>query len=196
MATMQIPEKVKIWKIGTGTANVLSSTNYVDNRGYNLFCQPNGKYLTWKKIEIGINLDFIDDASVKKIHFQVPDGTDRPILSGESIAFGVGGGEAFLKYANRRFGINLKWSAKPIYQWRIFGSNTQIGTPIQENSLVAIVNDKVEPDPDFFIYFDRVKGMADIGWTSSPDFWDKIKNAAEKVGIEAAKEAISKIITG
>jgi hypothetical protein len=196
MANIEVPEKVKIWKIGSGTANVVSTTKYVDNKGYNLFCQANGKYLTWKKVPIGINLDFINDASVRKTHFQVPDGTNRPILSGESIALGIGGGDAFLEYDKRTLGINLSWSDNPEYEWRIFGSNSQIGTPIKQNSLVAIFNDKVKPDPDFLIYFDRARGMADVGWTSSPDFWNKIQNAAEKIAIEGAKKAATALVGG
>lgn len=191
MSNIEIPEKVKVWKIGTGSANILSWNNYTDNGGYNLFCQTNGRYLTWKKVPIGINLDYIDDPSVQKIHFRLPDGTEREILSGESVAFGIGGGEAFLQYAHRDLGINLKWNKNPVFEWRILGSNNQTGTPISENSFVAIINDKVEPSPDFLIYFERPPGMADVGWTTSPGFMDGILDFADKHKIEIAKGLIA-----
>jgi hypothetical protein len=194
MSNLEIPESVKQWTIGSlvnSSANVQSWNNYTDNDGYNLFCQKNGKYLTWKKQPIGINLDFTDDASLCKIHFRLPDGSERGILSGESIAFGIGGGEAFLSYAQRDVGINLKWSKNPVFEWRIFGSNNQIGTPITESSLVAIVNDKVQPNRDFFIYFNRPPGMADVGWTTSPGFLDSVVDVIDKNKIKIARTAIA-----
>ena len=196
MANLEIPEKVKIWKLGGKTGNIVSQNNYSDNTGYNLFCQSNNRYLTWKKVPVGINLDFVSDAAVKKTHFRLPDGQVREIKSGELVAFGIGGGEAFLKYAHRTLGINLEWKQEPIYQWRIFGANSQLGTPIAADSPVAVVNDKVEPSPDFLIYFDRPPGMADVGWTTSPDFFNKIVSAAEKVAIEAAKTGLKSLLAG
>lgn len=190
MTNIEVPEKVKIWKFGGKPGNLMSQNNYTNNTGYNLFCQSNNKYLTWKKIPIGINLDFISDESVKKIHFRLPDGKQREILSGESVAFGIGGGEAFLNYTHRTLGINLEWKQNPVFQWRVFGANNQLGTPISAGSSVAIVNDKVEPSPDFFIYFDRPRGMADVGWTTSPEFFNKFLNAAEKIGVAAAKKGL------
>jgi len=60
--------------------------------------------------------------------------------------------------------------------------------------LVAIVNDKVEPEPDFLFYLDRPRGMADGGWTTSPEFFNKIGKAAEKIPIEAAKKAVMALV--
>jgi hypothetical protein len=191
MTNIEIPESVKQWKIGTGSANVRSQNSYTNNSGYNLFCQKNGKFLTWKQVPLGINLDFTDDASLKKTHFRLPDGSERDILSGELVAFGIGGGEAFLRYAHRNVGINLEWDRNPVFQWRIFGANGQLGTPIAQNSLVAIVNVKVEPSPDFFILLDRPRGMADVGWTTSPEFWNNAFNTLDKHKVEIAKGAIA-----
>jgi hypothetical protein len=195
MPNIEVPESVKVWKIGTGSANVKSWNHYVHNQGYNLFCRTNGKYLTWVEVPLGINLGYTNDASQQKIHFRLPDGAERDILSGESVAFGIGGGEAFLRYAHRNQGINLDWYKNPVFEWRIFGSNNQTGTPIPENSFVAIVNDKVEPSPDFLIYLNRAPGMADVGWTTSPEsFVSGILNFAEKHAIDAAKGAIALLL--
>lgn len=149
--------------------NVASWNNYTDNNGAYLFCQTNEKYLTWKKVPIGINLDYIPDSNVFKTHFRLPDGSKRDILSGESVALGIGMGEAFLHYAHRTLGINLEWSESPVFEWRLFGGTP--GTPIAYDSPIAIVNDKVEPEADFLINFSRPPVMADIGWPTSPEFW-------------------------
>ena len=65
--TAEIPEIVKVWKLGAGQGKVSATNHYTDNHGANLFCTANNKYLTWKKMPVGINLDFITDASVKKV---------------------------------------------------------------------------------------------------------------------------------
>jgi hypothetical protein len=53
------------------------------------------------------------------------------------------------------------------------------------------VNDKVEPALDFLIYFERPPGMADIGWTTSPGFWDSVVAFADKHKADLAKGAIA-----
>jgi hypothetical protein len=194
MSKVEIPESVRQWKIGGGAGNVRSQNNYTDNSGYNLFCQSNKKFLTWKKVPLGINLDFTTNAALKKTHFRLPDGKEREILSGESIAFGIGGGDAFLRYAHRDIGVNLKWSEKPVFEWRIFGSTNRTGTPIPKNALVAIVNDKVEPAPDFLIFFERPTGMADVGWTTSPQFLNSILNAIDRNKVKIAKAALIAVL--
>jgi hypothetical protein len=178
MSDIEIPETLKVWKLGGKAGNIRSQNNYTDNSGYNLFCQSNNKYLTWKKVPAGINLDFINDAAVKKTHFRLPDGQERDILSGELLALGIGGGDPFLQYAHRTLGINLEWTKNPVFQWRIFAANGQAGIPIAADSLLAIANIKVQPSPDFMIYCDRPPGMADVGWTTTPQFWNKFGNAA------------------
>jgi hypothetical protein len=180
---MQIPDKVKMWKIGPGPGNVKSWNNYEDNNGAYLMCQTNGKYLTWKEMPIGVNLDFISSQQFKT-HFRLPDGAERDILSGESVALGIGGGEAFLYYSHRTMGINLEWSVKPIFEWRIIGGEP--GTAIPYDSPVAIMNDSVKPTADFLVYFDRSAGMADIGWTTSPEFWDHVLDVAERALVKVA----------
>ena len=186
--TTEIPEIVKVWKLGAGKGKVSATNHYTDNHGANLFCTANNKYLTWKKMPVGINLDFITEASVKKVHFRLPDGKERPILSGERVAFGIGGGEAFLKYAKRDVGINLQWSKKAVYEWKLYSGSP--GSPIMFGAPLAIVNVNVKPSADFFIYLDRPPGLADVGWVSSPDTFNKIGNMAVKAGIEAAKKYV------
>ena len=187
--TADIPEVVKIWKIGGGSGKLSAINNYQDNHGANLFCTKNNKYLSWKKMPVGINLDFISQATVKKVHFKLPDGKERPILSGEMVAFGIGGGEAYLQYAERDLGVNLKWNKKPIFEWKLYSGPA--GSPIEYGAPVAIVNIRVKPAADFLIYFDRPAGHADVGWTTSPQFWNNLANAAIKKGLEAAKKYVA-----
>jgi hypothetical protein len=192
MANIDVPEAVRVWKIGVDQANVLSWNNYTDNGGYHLFCITNGKYLTWEEVPVGINLNFKPEGD-NKTHFRLPDEQEREILSGESVALGIGGKPAFLYYKERDVGINLDWSETPKYEWRIFGADSELGKPIPENTPVAILNDKVQPDPDFLINFNRPVG-SDIGWTTSPGFWDSFGSIAEKYAADAAKVAVRALL--
>ena len=187
-AKMEIPETVKVWKLGGKSGNIKSQNTYSEGTGYSLFCQTNSKYLTWEKMPIGINLNYTDNANLKKIHIQTPDGKEREILSGELVGFAIGGSPAFLNYTHRTVGINLEWKKEPVYQWRIFGANVALGKPIPADSMVAIVNEKVEPAADFLVYVDRPPGIADVGWTTSPEFFNKIGNGGAKLLSEAAKK--------
>jgi hypothetical protein len=186
-----VPESVRVWKIGVDQANVLSWNNYTNNQGYNLFCITNGKHLTWQKVPVGVNLAFKDSGD-NKTHFRLPDNQEREILSGELCALGIGGSPSFLHYKERDVGINLDWSNGPVFEWRIFGADTELGKPIPENTAIALLNDKVKPSPDFLIKFDRPVG-ADVGWTSSPGFWDQVGDFAEKHAVDAVKAAIALI---
>jgi hypothetical protein len=151
----------------------------------------NGMNLTWGNQTFGINLVYKSQGD-NKTHFRLPDGQEREILSGESVALGIGGSPAFLYYAERDTGINLKWAEQPEgkFEWRIFGADSELGKPIPENTPVALVNDKVQPNPDFLIYFDRVVGC-DVGWTTSPGFWDQVGDWVKKDGVDYAIKAIA-----
>jgi hypothetical protein len=168
---------------------VSSWNSYTNNQGLQLLCLTNGKYLTWAKVPVGINLGFKDQGD-NKTHFRLPDKQEREILSGEPVALGIGGKPAFLRYQRRDVGINLAYANNPHYQWRIFGADREIGKPIPENTPVALLNDKVQPEPDFLIHFDRPPGMADVGWTTSPGFWEQVGSLVEKHAIDAARIAI------
>jgi hypothetical protein len=187
-----VPASVRVWKIGAHQANVRSWNNYKNNQGYNLFCTSNGKYLTYKKVPVGVNLSF-ETSGDNKTHFRLPDNLERDILSGEPVALGIGGSPSFLRYKESHVGINLDWSESPIFEWRIFGTDTEVGKPIPENTPVALLNDKVKPSPDFLIYFERPVGV-DIGWTTSPGFWDHVGDLAEKHKADIAKAAIAVLL--
>jgi hypothetical protein len=184
MSVVEVPASVRVWQIGVDAANVLSWNNYQHQQGYHLYCTTNGKFLTYEDVSFGINLDF-KSAGDNKTHFRLPDGQEREVLSGELVALGIGGSPSFLYYKEQSVGINLAYAEKPMYEWKIFGADGQLGQPIPENSPVALMNVKVEPEPDFLVNFDRQAG-SDIGWTSSPGFWDVVADVIDEPKVKAA----------
>src|SRR4051812_29237139 len=113
-----IPGKVLVWAFGGKTGNLKSQNKYStdhNGNGYNMHCQANNQYLTYEKQNVGLNIGYTKSAGEHKIHIRLPDGKERDILTGESMALGIGGGDAFLKYAHRTIGINLEWAKDPVY---------------------------------------------------------------------------------
>jgi hypothetical protein len=196
MASIVVPDAVKVWKIGDNqAANVRSMNNYTANtpNGYNLFCTMNKMYATYVKDNnpLAVNLGFVARGD-RKTHFRLPDGQERDILSGELVALGIGGKPSFLAYEHQKVSINLAYKNNPVYEWRIFGAGNELGTPIRQNTQVALVNDKVEPHPDFLIHLKRPG--PDFGWTSSPSVWGVIFDWALKAGVDLAIKAISALV--
>jgi hypothetical protein len=167
-----IPNEVLEWKFGGKPGNVCSQNTYDTNTGYSLQCISNNEYLSWGKQNLGINLVFMTEEKDKKIHFVLPDNQEREILTGEAVALGIGGGDAFLRYAERSVGINLEWTSNPSYEWRLFDASGATGKRIATGALTAIGNANVQPTADFMIYLERPG--ADVGWTSSPGWADRI----------------------
>ncbi|MDB5297901.1 MAG: hypothetical protein JWO31_3884 [Phycisphaerales bacterium] len=181
---MEIPSNVVLWTLGGLAGNLKSTNHYENNKGYHLKCKTNNKYLIWEKGQVSVNLDF-DAAPQTKVHFHLPDGKEREILSGEPVAFAIGMGEAYLHYGSQPFGINLKWSTAPVHEWRVFGANGKKGQPIPTGAPCALVNDKVEPDADFLVFMEKhAPKVADLGWTTSPDW---LKNLANKAATGVVK---------
>ncbi|MCF2505308.1 hypothetical protein L0663_18090 [Dyadobacter sp. CY107] len=189
-----IPNEVLVWEFSGKPGNLKSVKHYQSNQAYSMFCTTNKHYLTWGDQSIGINLVWQKEAKDKKIHFHLPDNTERDIKTGEKLAFAIGGGEAFLYYAERAFGINLKWQedlTNSMCQWRIFGKSGRAGEPIRPGEKYAIINENVKPEPDFLVYLDRIHGQADIGWTTSPN---RPKNLVGKISkyVDIAGEVLKK----
>jgi hypothetical protein len=169
-----IPPAVLVWQFGGRSGNLTAQNSYTLNSGYNMLCRTNSEYLTYGTQPTGINLDYTADASVRKTHFRLPDGQERPVLTGEPVALGIGGGDPFLYYAERITGINVKWAGDPRWEWRIFGPTGESGLPVPTGAPVALINVNVEPGPDFLVFLNRHPGTADIGWTTSPSWWGDI----------------------
>ena len=187
MDTQAILSKVRVWQFGGKAGNLRSQNRYSTDHGgngYNMLCQTINKYLTYQRHDIGINLSFTTDASLRKTHFRLPDGAERDILTGEKVAVGIGGGDAFLQYARRTWGINLEWGADPVFEWRIYGPTGEKGLLISTGSWVAILNENVIPTPHFLVYLDHPG--ANIGWTCSPDWKSKITDWVVDAAFKAA----------
>jgi hypothetical protein len=187
---MEIPPAVVVWTFGNLPGNLTSVNNYQNNQGYSFKCEKNAKYLIWEKGQVSINLNFSDQPQTK-VHFHLPDKSEREILTGEPISLGIGGGESFLYYGHQTFGINLKWSTDPKDEWRIFGADGVAGQKIPTGSPVALINTKVDPQADFMIPMDRhTPRVVDIGWTSSPDWVKDVTNKAISAAAVAAAALI------
>lgn len=174
-----IPREVLVWTFGCKSGNLRSQNQYSTasvGNGYSMHCRTNNAFLTYKKTNFGINLDY-KTVRECKTHFRLPDGSEREILTGEPVALGIGGGKAFLQYTERTAGINLDWYNvnQRAFQWRLYDETGENGKPIPTGSLVAILNENVEPQADFLVYLNRTAG-GDVGWTSSPTLWDVIKD--------------------
>jgi len=181
VTNIKLPSQVVCWTHTGKPGNLRSQNEYDPNHpdGYSLHCATNNQYLTYGKVPLGINLAWANDGKDKKLHLELPDKKVRDILTGEAFALGIGGGEAFLKYGERKSGINLNWSKSPIFEWRMFTVGEAAGKPIGAGTKFAILNDSVEPDADFLVFFNRtVPGETDIGWTSSPGLLGQIQKAA------------------
>ena len=184
MSDISIPQPVLTWKLSGRDGNVRTQSDYTINTGYNLQCRANGQFLTYVKQTLGVNLGYVTDAKERKVHFRLPDGSDREIVTGERIAFGIGGKPSFLKYKHRDVGINLAYADDPAFEWRIYGESGQDGEPVPTEGWVAILNEKVEPDPDFLIHFGRPG--ADVGWTTSPQWWETMLDTAGQIATKGA----------
>ncbi|MDZ4755080.1 MAG: hypothetical protein SGJ11_11375 [Phycisphaerae bacterium] len=189
---MNIPSAVVLWKFGGVGADLRSENNYQNNKGYRLKCTANNKYLVWDKGHLSVNLAFSNEAQ-HKYHFHLPDGKERVIRSGETVAMAIGSGEAYLYYGHQKIGINLKWSTKPVYQWRIYGADGKAGVPLKTGTTYALLNEAVEPDPDFMIHMNKyLPGIVPLGWTSTKDWLEELAN---RVAREAAKKAVQALMT-
>jgi len=189
---MDIPSAVVLWKFGGVGADLTSENNYQNNKGYRLKCTANNKYLIWDKGQLSVNLAFNNEPQ-HKYHFHLPDGKERVIRSGETVAMGIGLGDSYLYYGHQRFGINLKWSKKPVYQWRIYGADGKAGVPLKTGTTYALLNEAVDPDPDFMIFMDKhVPRVVPLGWTSTEDWLEKLAHRAAR---QVAKKAVEALMT-
>lgn len=133
----------------------------------------------------GINLGWTDDSKestgdrVSKWFFERQSArpgygekvVNAPLKYGERVALGLmhreGLSDPYLRYGHRDWGINLKWSKEPIFEWTVLGG--PIGTPVAAHQRVTIFN---LTHDNFMIYFPRdsvgpsIK-PGNIGWPDS-----------------------------
>ena len=184
------------WKLMDFSANLRSTKKYIGGKGVDLFCKKNSKYLTFVD-ERGVNVGFTSSGD-NKVFFQLADGTQRDILTGDLVAFGIGGNPSFLTYSSQMIGINLSYRSSPAFEWVIMDATGQGGRPIAPGMDVAISNNKVDiggaKAVDFLVYMERPGG--DIAWTTSPHWRDDILGMAKDAGRKLAEKAVLKAIRG
>jgi len=194
-------ESVLVWMFGGKPGNLRAQNQYsTDNNGngYSMRNRQVNKNLTYWKQDLGLNAGYQEikdrpEAELDhKIHFRLPDGAEREILTGERVAFAIGGGDAFLVYCDRTYGINLCWRGDPSFEWRIYGPTGEKGIPIPTNSWVGMLNEKVDPNPDFMVYGSRAR-TASLDWAGGHD---SVTNRAIGWAADAAKSALMAYLIG
>lgn len=122
----------------------------------------------------GINLEWDKSETLNNVKFEKQTGSGD-VKYAELIAISVNGG-GYLKYEKTRFGINLVFSATPVYEWRIGGGDKD--TPVKFGDKFALMS---EVEHDLMIYGKRPVGI-NLVWMK--DFykstWDRIKGTVKE----------------
>jgi hypothetical protein len=146
---------------------------------YELFNTTVFQVIKYKEREYGINLDWADpDQSNPSIRFQRESGTADPIRFGERFAIHVRDG-GYLRYGEREYGINLKWSDDPHYEWRIRREAADANTVVQTTDIVGLFNTIAN---DYLFYDPRryginLKWLRDEGKFNDVPWWENALNA-------------------
>jgi hypothetical protein len=126
-----------------------------DKKFYRLQNQTNNLCLVYGWRPLGINLKWGGcQAASPNVFFRRRSGNaSDPITFDEPVAIYVTGG-FYLYYGWRQFGINLKWSNTPKYEWLIRNGG---GRPVPTNYLnVALFNQTTR---DYVVYCERPIGI-------------------------------------
>lgn len=192
--TAALLNELKQWKISSPArpTHLLPKSTFDGpaDRSYTLKNSQIRKFLQNETQRFGINLGWTDDAEpATAAHvarwFLSREGSDGPLVYGETLALGNGRKPSFIRYAKRDFGINLDWSNTPIFEWKLAGGPA--GRAIDPNQYLAIYNDKAG---EFLVCFDRTVG-GDIGWPSSQTWGDQLKGELLEY---AKKEALKALL--
>ncbi|MDW5598751.1 hypothetical protein VSS74_30610 [Conexibacter stalactiti] len=106
----------KQWSLGTRAPSV--------NVGYSLKNLINNSYVRYGSRTFGINLVWGSSSSQWSFMPAPPrpnvrDHRKRPMVPGEKVAVYNSSNRSYLVYGSQTWGINLKWSKTPVYQWRV-----------------------------------------------------------------------------
>jgi hypothetical protein len=99
------------------------------------------------------------------------------VLYGERIAIHVDDG-GYLKYATRKYGINIKWSSTPVYEWEIRG-HAALGTRVNYNDVFGLYN---RTSGKHMIYGHRPYGIDLLWWPQTPTTTATV-SLAERIGV-------------
>ncbi|WP_157519375.1 hypothetical protein [Herbidospora mongoliensis] len=158
-----------------------SVTSILSNNepSYDLFNETVFQRLVYGEREYGINLVWEDpEPATPSIRFLAASGAPSAILYGERVAINVRGG-GYLRYGEREYGINLKWSDEPVYEWRLLGNPSLVNTPVDIANPVGlyntVANDYVFYDPRR--YGINLKWLRDKGKFNSKPWYESVADA-------------------
>ena len=189
----------KQWLLGAGSPRELvrpkNKFEEHPERNYNLKNKQYIKFLQHEEQFHGINLGWTDDATnetgkkVSRWFFTRSGQGNGPLTYGETVAVGYGISPSYIYYKHRPVGINLDWSQRPVFEWKLLGG--KMGEPVYTHDLIAIYNEKPTAGGECLIHFDRTAG-GDIGWPTSKTwvtvFGEQALKELQKVFGEAVKE--------
>ena len=117
-----------------------------------------------------INLRWGDPDKSDNIRFERESGSKDPLRYGEPIAINVREGK-FLVYESGRWGINLGWSDKPRFEWKLMGGEK--GEVVPTFKPVGLYN---SVEHDYLIYESRDSGI-NLKWFKDSGKYQEISKA-------------------
>lgn len=137
-----------------------SSSQLISGKKYYLKLNDNECYLKYRYKDYGISLGW-EKMATHNITFSKEGG--GTINCGDKVAIHIESAR-YLVYGKQKWGINLTWSEKPLYEWEIRNKENQKGSPILTNHLVGLY---ICQNTGFVVYCDR-KGMpvVNLAWFS------------------------------
>jgi hypothetical protein len=188
----------KQWMFSGTTKGIpmLSKSSFEGPAQRNYWLKNKGprKFLQYERQRVGINLGWTDDAEpstgvkVSRWFVTRKDDADGPIRYGDSVALGYGRSPSFIHYKERDFGINLDWSAAPVFEWKLLGGT--IGQPVNTGQYLAVYNGKAG---ECLVFFNRTAG-GDIGWPDSKTWGDQVGDLIAEAARNHGRKALNKLL--
>jgi len=144
-------------------------------RWFSLWNVESSHYVAYGKREYGINLKWYERGDRLQPNFMIErrSGSRDPLTYGEVVALKEKRG-GYVFYEKREYGINLRWSSKPVYEWQIRGGRTGEVVEAQKlgdspayisDTLVSLFNRKIRA---YVVYGKRKYGINLV--------WDETKS--------------------
>jgi hypothetical protein len=113
---------------GTRIWQVLPSKPLLAKQSFSLYTSPPAQFVTYGRREYGINLVWIrSKPQTDNFTLSRASGAGGQINYGDVVALKEKTG-GYIYYKSRKYGINLEFSAQPVYEWEVRGGRT--GTPV------------------------------------------------------------------
>lgn len=156
--------------------------------------------LKYAEREYGINLVWAqpDPGAPAAIRFERANGASGPIRFGEIVAIAVRDG-GFLRYGEREYGINLKWSDTPAFEWRLRATAVVADNPVNTSDIVGLFNTVAG---DYLFYDPRrfginLKWLRDEGKFNGTPWYERVGTLLWGLGrqlISVIRELVNRIV--